>query len=219
MGRIVTKQRPRESALARFGGYLCAMVCVVVAAMEICKIAVNRFGQTTSIVALTLVLVAVTVWRVKAFFIRRRESNLRAIQLKKVAVSHRREDYVISNEDYRRGNYKENRYRKVMMLKLLAAFGNACAKCGAQDNGLDLDHFFMSKNEGGSFAMHHQAGHLINNAIPLCQTCNRRKSDDSYLTFFTAQELAAILVINQRMTEQCQSLLQDATKPGLAKAS
>ena len=41
-----------------------------------------------------------------------------------VRVSDNRADYVISNDDYRRGTPREHFYRKAFLLSLLAAFDN-----------------------------------------------------------------------------------------------
>ena len=113
-----------------------------------------------------------------------------------------RDEYIIERDDYRRGNPKESYYRKTFCLYLLDAFGNCCARCGNKENGMDIDHFIFSKNEGGCFIMRHRDGHLINNAIPLCRTCNRSKSDESYASFFSEAELLAILEKNVLMTRR-----------------
>jgi hypothetical protein len=122
-------------------------------------------------------------------------------QISKVDISDSRDAYIIENDDYRRGNAKENYYRKAFQLSLLEIFGNRCAKCGSNDNGVDLDHFFLSKNEGGSFIMRHREGHLVNNAIPLCQSCNRSKSDKSYRSFYSTPQILGIFQRNAIMTK------------------
>ena len=122
-------------------------------------------------------------------------------EMNKVRVSDNREDYIISNRDYARGNEKESEYRKRFMLKLLTVFGNECAICGRSDNGFDLDHFIIPKNYGGNFVLIHKNGYLINNAVPLCQTCNRSKSDESYKKIFASEEeLYEVLKKNKKMT-------------------
>ena len=129
----------------------------------------------------------------------RRWLRVRA-RLRRAEVSERRRDYVIEDADFTRHNAKEGAYRRLMQLNLLATFGNACAKCGARDDGVDLDHFFWPKSEGGCFIMRHADGYLVNNAIPLCVHCNRSKSDRSYRGFFKAEQLAIVLEKNARMT-------------------
>lgn len=118
-----------------------------------------------------------------------------------ISPSANREDYLIESDDYRRGNSKENFYRKTYVLRLLEAFDNCCAKCGDNENGVDIDHFIFSKNEGGCFIMKHKDGHLVNNAIPLCRTCNRGKSDIDYRLFFTDEELMSVFRRNLSMTK------------------
>lgn len=119
-----------------------------------------------------------------------------------VAISESRFDYVISNEDYRRGTPRENFYRKHFFLQLLATFGNCCVACGNSQNGVDIDHLVFSKNEGGSFAMFHREGYWVNNAVPLCHTCNRSKVDKSYRDFFSPDRLLSILERNVEMTRR-----------------
>ncbi len=121
-------------------------------------------------------------------------------ELNKVVISDKRGDYIIKKEDYKRGNKRESEYRKQFLLPLLGLYENKCAKCGDSNNGFDLDHFVFSKNEGGNFALLHKDGHLINNAIPLCQTCNRSKGDRSYKDFFSEDELLYCFRKNKDMT-------------------
>lgn len=121
-------------------------------------------------------------------------------KLNQVTISDKREDYIFKKEDYKRGNKREREYRKMFLLKLLSLYGNKCAKCGDTKNGFDLDHFIFSKNEGGNFALMHKDGHLVNNAIPLCQKCNRSKGDRSYKDFFTENEILSCFTKNREMT-------------------
>lgn len=137
------------------------------------------------------------------------------------AISDSRHDYIIEENDYRRGNKKEHAYRKYFNLSLLKIFDNSCAKCKRSDNGIEIDHFFLSKNEGGCFILRHKNGHIINNAIPLCISCNRSKSDKHYKIFFTNDELKVVLEKNLRATKAInQFKLLDKIEPKqLLKAS
>jgi hypothetical protein len=121
-------------------------------------------------------------------------------KLSEVLISTNREDYIIVKEDYKRGNKRENEYRKKHILALLNLHQNQCAKCHKSDNGFDLDHFFLSKNEGGNFSLMHKDGYLVNNAIPLCQSCNRSKGDRPYNTFFSNEEILSLFTNNREMT-------------------
>jgi len=120
--------------------------------------------------------------------------------LNSVKISDNRKDYVINKEDYKRNNPRDAEYRKKYVLSLLRVYDNKCAKCGAMDNGLDLDHFVFSKSHGGNFSMLHKKGYFINNAIPLCQHCNRSKSNRSYKKFFTEPERQKLFTKNKEMT-------------------
>jgi 5-methylcytosine-specific restriction endonuclease McrA len=112
------------------------------------------------------------------------------------------EDYNISIDDFKRNNEVDSAYRKENLLFLLQLFNNQCANCGDMDNGVDLDHFFISKNKGGNFSLAHKSGQLINNAIPLCRSCNRQKSDNNYIEFFSTPKLFEILEKNELMTQR-----------------
>ncbi len=153
----------------------------------------------SSAAAIVLFMVLKKIWSLIAN-IQQRKKRQKAIAT--LTPSADRDEYIIERDDYRRGNPKESYYRKTFCLYLLEAFGNSCAKCGNKENGMDIDHFIFSKNEGGSFMMKHREGYVVNNAIPLCQTCNRSKSDNDYKSFFSESELLAILEKNVLMTRR-----------------
>ncbi len=158
---------------------------------------VNAKVVISGLAAIALLIILRKVWNLIAN-IRQRRKHQKAITT--LTPSADRDDYIIERDDYRRGNPKESYYRKTFCLHLLEVFGNSCAKCGSKENGMDIDHFIFSKNEGGCFIMKHRDGYLINNAVPLCQTCNRSKSDCDYKSFFNESELLAILEKNVLMT-------------------
>ncbi len=122
-------------------------------------------------------------------------------KIAKLEISDDRNDYIISNFDYKRWNKKENSYRKLFKLPVLSVFDNECAKCRDSYNWVDIDHFVFSKNSWWCFIMIHRDWYLVNNAIPLCQSCNRSKWDRDYKEFFTKNELMNIYTKNQEMTE------------------
>jgi hypothetical protein len=183
---------------------------IILATMAVVARNLLDFIKTTEgLITLTTATLALGIsfyFKIKETFDNKKQSEHKKLQIEAAIanfqVSHNREDYIIENADYRRGNAKENIYRKMFLLPLLSQFGNKCAKCGSSKNGLDLDHFFISKNEGGCFMMRHHDGYLINNAIPLCQTCNRSKSDKSFQSFFTRDEILRLLQLNADMTKQ-----------------
>ena len=158
---------------------------------------INAKVVITGVAAIVLIIILRKIWNLIAN-IRQRRKRKKAIAT--LTPSADRDDYIIDRDDYRRGSPKESYYRKTFCLYLLDAFGNCCARCGSKENGMDIDHFIFSKNEGGCFIMKHRDGYLINNAVPLCQTCNRSKSDSDYKSFFNESELLVILERNSNMT-------------------
>jgi 5-methylcytosine-specific restriction endonuclease McrA len=203
----MSRRRPKDAGLfflVAIGGIICVITAIVQFVSEH-ALAVGIF---------TIVVGGIAV----ALFVQSRSARKRAMEeenarrleyyrqleqrMSIVRVSDNRADYVISNDDYRRGTPREHFYRKAFLLSLLAAFDNRCASCGTYQNGVDIDHFVFSKNEGGSFAMFHREGFWVNNAVPLCQTCNRSKLDQSYRIFFTQEQLVTIFERNVEMTRR-----------------
>lgn len=123
-------------------------------------------------------------------------------KISSLAMSADRHDYVIQNGDYKRGLKKERRYLKEHKATLFRLFDNRCVKCGADDQGLSVDHFVFSKNEGGCFMMRHKEGYWVNNGIPLCNKCNSAKLDRSYESFFSQEELVTILEKSKLMSHR-----------------
>ena len=121
-------------------------------------------------------------------------------KLNNVYISDDRHDYVIKKEDYKRSNPIDRNYYKKYKLSLLSLYGNKCAKCGSVNNGIHLDHFVISKNEGGNFILQHKDGFLVNNSIPLCQSCNSSKGDRYYRDFFSDDEVLELFTKNKEMT-------------------
>ena len=120
-------------------------------------------------------------------------------KIKSSGFSHDRTHYIFMKDDYRRGNPIENYYRKKYFMTVLEHYHNKCAKCSS-NQAVCLDHFVFSKNEGGNFVLNSVEGYFINNAIPLCQSCNSKKSDLSYLDFFSVQDLVHLFKINEKLT-------------------
>lgn len=128
--------------------------------------------------------------------------------------------YVSTNrEDYKRGNSRENEYRKKYLLPLLNLYNTKCVKCGRMDNGFDLDHFFLSKNEGGNFSLLHRDGYLVNNAIPLCQSCNRAKGDRPYDLFFDKDQILSLFTKNREMSLLLNQIAPKGENPAPAPVS
>lgn len=81
----------------------------------------------------------------------------------------------VRDDDYDRGSRIDREFMKRLKLPLLSFFGCRCAMCGCQDNGCDIDHYFIPKAKGGNFVMLLLDGRLSMNAVPLCEACNRSK--------------------------------------------
>lgn len=77
-------------------------------------------------------------------------------------------------------------------IKTLEAFGNACANCGSK-NGLHIDHMVPVAKGGKT---------VVENLIPLCQTCNLQKSDCDCGKFFSNTKLNEIQNILSRRLEK-----------------
>lgn len=204
-----------------FVGFLLGVAGMIFNAIESAsKTAFAFFKITNGKIALSVfvLLVVAGIYRKihKSILNSREQKRLREIAeqneverqqaINSVSPSSDRNNYLIENDDYRRGNSKEGFYRKTFSLHLLETFDNSCAKCGDKENGVDIDHFIFSKNEGGCFIMKHKDGYLVNNAIPLCRTCNRSKSDSHYKSFFTDEALLSIfqrsLLMTKRLNER-----------------
>lgn len=115
-----------------------------------------------------------------------------------------REQLLVKEQDYQRENTTDRAYRRKWLLRLLQAYENRCAICGASDQGLDLDHFFIPKCHGGNFVLRHQDGFVFNNAVPMCEPCNRAKGARPYREFLRGREdrLITVLKINKAMNHR-----------------
>jgi 5-methylcytosine-specific restriction endonuclease McrA len=86
--------------------------------------------------------------------------------------------YTIKARDYKRNNADERYYRQRWILPLLSAFDCKCALCDSSEDGFELDHFWIPKTLGGNLLLKlKNSNKFVNNGVPLCQTCNRQKSE------------------------------------------
>ena len=107
--------------------------------------------------------------------------------------------YRIDPRDYKRNNSDERHYRAKWLLKLLRLYDCRCALCGADQDGYELDHFWLPKAKGGNFILRADHGKkLINNAAPLCVHCNRAKGEKTMA--LTPEQSVRIADVNRRMT-------------------
>lgn len=87
-------------------------------------------------------------------------------------------DYIIERRDYARGNSEERFYKTRWWPTLMRVYDCRCALCGADQDGIELDHFWIPKACGGNLMLRRPdtPGH-INNGVPLCTACNRKKQE------------------------------------------
>lgn len=100
--------------------------------------------------------------------------------------------YKTDQNSYKRYSAREQGFRRSYTLKLLKAFDCACANCGANDNGMELDHFFVPKCSGGDFVLVEATGTKRLNAVPLCMTCNRDKNQKPASVWLSQDRIDAI---------------------------
>jgi len=100
--------------------------------------------------------------------------------------------YKTDQNSYKRYSAREQGFRRSYTLKLLKAFDCACANCGANDNGMELDHFFVPKCNGGDFVLVETTGTKRLNVVPLCMTCNRDKNQKPASVWLSQDKIDAI---------------------------
>lgn len=122
--------------------------------------------------------------------------------------------YIIEARDYKRNNSDERHYRAKWLLTLLRVYDCRCGLCGADQDGLELDHFWLPKAKGGNFMLRHAISrNIINNAVPLCVGCNRSKGEK---TIELASEQAVRLAdANRRMTAAISDASVESAANGL----
>lgn len=139
------------------GGVLFGVLAVAYAVLTVIAQFVYEnaipFTRVAVIVGAFVLAIFIAVRRKRNRAVRKLEARMSVVR-----ISDNRDDYLISNDDYRRGTPRENFYRKRFYFPLLSVFGTQCTGCGSSQNGVDVDHFVFSKNEGGSFAMFHRDG-------------------------------------------------------------
>jgi len=116
-------------------------------------------------------------------------------------VSENPEEYIILEEDFLRNSPKEISFMLKHKALILSMYGNRCAACKTSTNGIDFDHYYISKNRGGCFQMQHRNGYLVCNAVPLCVSCNRSKGDRHYSTVCSREQSKFIHELNQVLTK------------------
>lgn len=88
----------------------------------------------------------------------------------------------IDEGDFKRNNDLDFFFEKRFKSKLFEIYENECLFCQKKNN-LHVDHFFIPKSKGGNFILKTYNGLLFNNAVLLCETCNKKKHAKSFLEF------------------------------------
>lgn len=128
---------------------------------------------------------------------RQREIQNQRLQLIKASgIPSSMQELDIQDSDYQRNNETDRKYRKKFTLHILKVYDNQCAICGATDNGVDIDHFYVPKSKGGNFVLRRHDGVLVNNAVPMCETCNRSKIDKDWKKLYPYHVTERIHKIN-----------------------
>lgn len=143
--------------------------------------------------------------RRRAAEVEERRQKLLAL-LESSHLSDRLEDYRPDCLSTERETKAEREYRRLHENHLNRIYDNRCAKCQRDDRGYSLDHFAVPKVRGGCFMLTRHDGLHVNNAIPLCSSCNSSKSDRSFMHFFSEEELMRILALNREMTARLNNL-------------
>ena len=113
-------------------------------------------------------------------------------------------NYICTNSDYKRGTLDEKGFKRKHKNKIARVFNNQCAHCHCDISNGDfhLDHFIRPKSHGGTFLLTMKdSGEKVNNAIPLCPSCNMSKSDKDAEKFFGTSKLLEIFQISQTISK------------------
>lgn len=96
--------------------------------------------------------------------------------------------YQIYPQDHSRDSRVDRFFKNHMKFALIEHFGGKCVCC-LDTVDLELDHFFIPKNNGGNFAVRSINGYFVNNCIPLCRSCNASKGARQVFEFFDKDKL------------------------------
>jgi len=126
-------------------------------------------------------------------------------------ISYNKDSFIIEGQDFNRYSEKDRSYIKRFKGIILEIFENRCAICGG-NRGIESDHFFIPKVHGGSFGLKTHHGKIVNNAIPLCESCNRSKGSKSYKKL-EERIVSQIIAKNEILTKRIDSELREHPNP------
>ena len=112
--------------------------------------------------------------------------------------SENRDDYIFKEEDKIRNTVNERMYLKQFRNLIFSSFDNKCAICRDTSNGIELDHFYVAKSQFGNFYLTHKLDYKINNAVPLCITCNRNKGAKPYGAIISDKRILTFIKLTNR---------------------
>ena len=103
-----------------------------------------------------------------------------------------RKNFHIQPKDYSRGNAIDNYFRKIAAT-VFSAFNHCCVFCGTSHD-LTFDHYGLSKNEGGNFALIMADKSIRLNIVVLCRGCNAAKAQRGHLIYFSDAQGACFVL-------------------------
>lgn len=109
---------------------------------------------------------------------------------------------IIDDYCFERNSEVDKEYRSKYLLFLIEKVGNKCPICGKSDNGIELDHFFIPKKDGGNFIIVTKSGVVINNAMPMCTSCNRSKSDKKAIDFLHKEKYDELVCLQKEIKKE-----------------
>jgi len=111
-----------------------------------------------------------------------------------------RKNFHIQPKDYRRGNAIDNYFRKIEDV-VFEAFNHCCVMCGTTHD-LTFDHYGLSKNEGGNFALILADKTSIRlNIVILCRGCNSSKAQRGHLLLFDDAQRNTVVSSHRELLE------------------
>lgn len=112
-----------------------------------------------------------------------------------------RELYYMQPRDYRRGNAIDNYFRNRIPGVVFDAFDHRCVFCGS-GHDLTLDHYELTKNEGGNYVLISRDKASIRvNIVVLCRSCNSEKGQLSFVSHFGASTRKSVAVHQSRLLQ------------------
>lgn len=109
-------------------------------------------------------------------------------------------DLLLFRNGHIRNTQSEREYLRKYRNIISEMFGNQCAICCDKLNGIEWDHFYYPKSQGYNFFLYHKSGRIINNAIPLCISCNRTKGAKPYNMVCNSEALERINKLNHQLS-------------------